>query len=126
MAITAKDLISKKKIIEENKLEKITMEVKRLGGDFEFRIPDTYDITDSSSYSDGHGGQGGEAFLIQACCLSPSFKDKALLDAYEASEPVDVVNAIFFPGEIQEIAKRLLKVAGYDDDVVGSVEKVKN
>lgn len=126
MSLTAKDLISKKKVIEESKLEKVQMTIERLGGDLIFRIPDTYDVTDSSTYAESHRGQGGEAFLIQACCLSPSFKDKELLDAYETSEPIDVINAIFFPGEIQEIAKKLLAVAGYDDSAVGSVEKVKN
>ena len=49
-------------------------------------------------------------------------KAKEVQEAFGCAEPIDVVEAIFKPGEIPQIAIECMKLAGY----MGGVEAVKN
>ena len=56
-------------------------------------------------------------YVILNCVVEPNLKDKALLDAYECSTPLDIVACIFQPGEISRIATVLMNLAGFNTNI---------
>ena len=126
MAISAKDLIKKKKIIEEKKDKQIQIEVPETGT-FLFRIPNMLDYEDAEAYGKKRdNGYEENKFLIHACCLEPNLKDSELLEAYGVKNPIDIVDKLFMVGEVSSIATTLVKKAGFDKEAYKVVEKAKN
>lgn len=117
--LTAKALIEKRALIEKKKQGNVLIEVTGLGT-FEFRIPDFYDIEDSNANEDS------DQYLIYACCTSPNLKDKELQEAYNVSNPMDIVHAVFMPGEEAAISRILVEKAGYGAEAAKVIDKVKN
>lgn len=64
----------------------------------------------------------GDKYLCFECIKEPNLKDKALQEAYGRAVPMDIVEVIFAPGEIPQIAIECMKLAGY----MGGVEQIKN
>ena len=64
----------------------------------------------------------GDKYLCYECITEPNLKSKEVQDAFGCTEPMDVVDIIFEPGEIPQIAIECMKLAGY----MGGVEQVKN
>lgn len=64
----------------------------------------------------------GDKYLCFESIKEPNLKDKALQEAYGCAVPMDIVDIIFAPGEIPQIAIECMKLAGY----MGGVEQVKN
>ena len=127
MAISAKDLIQKKKLIEDKRDKQIEIEVPDTGT-FLFRIPNFIDYEDSEAYGKNRKQKGYESnkYLIHACCLEPNLKDTELLEAYEVKNPIDIVDKLFMVGEIQSIANTLVDKAGFDRGAYRVIEKTKN
>ena len=127
MAISAKDLIKKKKLIEDKKDKQIEIEVPETGT-FLFRVPNMIDYEDSEAYGKNRKQSGHESnkYLIQTCCLEPKLKDSELLEAYGVKNSVDLVSKIFMVGEITSIATTLVEKAGFDKEAYKVVEKAKN
>ena len=118
--LSAKDLIAKKGLIEKKKTKNINLEVSGLGL-MTFRTPSTEDLMDANEYS----GRSQD-YLIFNCSVEPNLRNKELQDAFEAEEPVDIVNKVFLPGEISELAERLTESAGFNDKAVKLVDDLKN
>lgn len=127
MAISAKDLIKKKQLIEDKKDKQIEIEVPETGT-FLFRIPNMLDYEDAEAYGKNRkqGGVEENKFLIHSCCIEPNLKDSELLEAYGVKNPVDIVSKIFMVGEISSIATTLVGKAGFDKEAYKVVEKAKN
>jgi Phage XkdN-like protein. len=71
-------------------------------------------------------GSDGNAYLIYECVIEPNLKDSALQNAYGCIKPLDIVDAIFEPGEIALLSNEIIKMAGYDESAVKVVEDLKN
>lgn len=127
MAISAKDLIKKKQLIEDKKDKQIEIEVPDTGT-FLFRVPNLEDYEDAEAYGKNRkrGGVEENKYLIHSCCIEPNLKDAELLDTYGVKNPVDIVSEIFMVGEIQSIASTLVSKAGFDKEAYRVVEKAKN
>lgn len=127
MAISAKDLIKNKKLIEDKKDKRIEIKVPKTGT-FLFRIPSLIDYEDATAYGENREQSGFEEnkYLIHTCCLEPNLSDSELLEAYGVKNAVDIVSEIFMVGEISSIATTLVKKAGFDKDSYKVVEKAKN
>ena len=126
MAISAKDLIKKKKIIEDKKDKQIEIVVPETGT-FLFRVPTLLDYEDAEAYGKKRdNGYEENKFLIHACCLEPNLKDSELLEAYGVKNPIDIVDKLFMVGEVSSIATTLVQKAGFDKDSYKVVEKAKN
>ena len=65
----------------------------------------------------------GDAYLILQQMVEPNLKDPALQEAYGCAEPLDIVEKIFLPGEVVNLAKAIMKTSGYGVDIV---EDLKN
>ncbi len=120
--LSAKELIKKRKLIEEKKRKEFIVEIKDMG-QFKFRTPDAFDVIDSQAFKDG--GYEDE-YMIYTCMVEPNPKDAELQEAFECHEPFDIVDALFLPGEKQGIAKALMEQAGYKEDIAKVVSEVKN
>lgn len=46
-------------------------------------------------------------------CVAPSFKDSTLLAKYQAATPLDVIQALLLPGEIEDLSRAVEKLTGY-------------
>ena len=64
----------------------------------------------------------GDKYMCYECIKEPDIKSKEVQDAFGCAVPMDIVEIIFAPGEIPQIAIECMKLAGY----MGGVEAVKN
>lgn len=126
MAISAKDLINNRKLIEERKDDQIEIKVPEVGT-FLFRLPTINDYQDAKAKAKNRPDEFMEnKYLIYTCCAEPALNDKELQDAYECKEPIDIVDKLFKFGEITSIAQILVDMAGFNDDYKTVVKKAKN
>lgn len=70
----------------------------------------------------------GNAYLVYNCTVEPNLANAELQKAYGVFEPMEVVGAIFEPGEVARIAGKLLELSGYSKNGILSKihEDVKN
>lgn len=61
-------------------------------------------------------------FVVYNSIVEPNLKDKELQKEFGCVEPTDIVEKIFDPGEVDEIAKACFALSGYGN----SVSKVKD
>ena len=54
-----------------------------------------------------------ECHILLEGCVDPSFKDPALLAKYQASTPLDAIQAILLPGEIEDLSRAIERLTGY-------------
>ena len=71
--------------------------------------------------SDMEAGEG-DKYMCYECIKEPDLKSKEVQDAFGCAVPMDIVEMIFAPGEIPQIAVECMKLAGYMD----GVKQVKN
>lgn len=126
MAISAKDLINKKQLIEDKKESQLEIEVPDVGT-FLFRLPTINDYQDAQAKAKNRPDEAMEnKYLIYTCCVEPALNDKELQDEFGCKEPIDIVDKLFMIGEISNIARILVEQAGFGDDYMRVVKKAKN
>lgn len=126
MAVSAKELINNRKLIEERKDDQIEIEVPEVGT-FLFRLPTINDYQDAQAKAKNRQNEAMEnKYLIYTCCVEPALNNKELQDAYECKEPIDIVDKLFMIGEITSIAQILVDKAGFNNDYKAVVKKAKN
>ena len=122
MAVSIAELIKKKGDIKAKKEALYDLETSV--GTITCRVPDSALVAESwdmDSNSDGNKN------LVFQCCVEPNLNDRELQEAYECSEPFDIVTAIFEAGEVAKIAGHLLKLAGFTGNVTSKLHtQIKN
>mgnify|MGYP002625054378 CR=1 FL=1 len=70
----------------------------------------------------------GNTYLIYNCAVEPNLASAELQKSFGVFEPLEIVNALFEPGEIARIAGKLLEISGYTkNNILAKVhEDVKN
>lgn len=112
MFTSAKDLIERKTEIAKRLSEKITVKIDGLG-EWRFKVPSAEEIIDAQTYGKNHSeSNAGDAFLVYNQCEEPNLRDQELQAAFDVSGP-EVLNKLLRPGEADELAKLLMKKAGY-------------
>lgn len=61
--------------------------------------------------------------MVVEAIKEPSFKSKELMEKYDAITPVDLINKILLPGEIEEIYILLSKMNGYRKETIEEIKK---
>ena len=61
--------------------------------------------------------------MVIEAIKEPSFKSKELMDKYDAITPVDLMNKILLPGEIEELSLLVSKMNGYRKDNIEEIKK---
>lgn len=64
----------------------------------------------------------GDKYMCLESVREPNLKSRELQEAFGCNEPMDIVEKIFLPGEIPQIAIACMKLAGY----MGGVDEIKN
>ena len=59
-------------------------------------------------------------------CVVPNFKDAAEISSVGCSSPEQFLYSRLLAGEIVELAQQIVKLSGFDQDIDGQVEEVKN
>lgn len=118
--LTLAELLRRKEQMLESKKVKKTLDlyVKSLDAVITISEPDGALCRDANDMEAGEG----DKYLCYECIIEPNLKSKEVQDAFGCTVPMDVVDIIFAPGEIPQIAIECMKLAGY----MGGVEAVKN
>lgn len=112
MFTSAKDLIARKTSIEQRLSEKITVRIDDLG-EWCFKVPSAADIIDAQTYGKNHSeSNSGDTFLVYNQCEEPNLRDQEMQASFGVSGP-EVLFKLLHPGEVDELAKVLMKKAGY-------------
>ena len=113
--LTLAELLRRKEQMIASKKIKKTMDlyIKSIDSVITIEEPDGALCRDAN---DMEAGEGDE------CIKEPDIKSKEVQDAFGCAVPMDIVEIIFAPGEIPQIAIECMKLAGY----MGGVEAVKN
>lgn len=116
MAISVQDLIAKKEAIEAKK--KQTYDFETSIGAVTATMPTLSFMTEMSNMEDS---SAADQFLILSMVTAPNLKDKELQQAYDCTEPLDIVQKLFLPGEIGELTKAILKTAGFGKGIEAKI-----
>lgn len=118
--LTLQELLRRKEQMLEAKKIKSTKELYIASIDATITIEEP----DSALCRDAMGMDDSDAdkYMCYECIKEPNLKSKDVQEAFGCAEPMDIVEAIFKPGEIPQIAVACLKLAGF----AGGVEAVKN
>lgn len=118
--LTLAELLRRKEQMIESKKTKKTLDlyVKSIDAVITVAEPDGALCRDANDMEAGEG----DKYLCYECIIEPNLKSKDVQDAFDCAVPMDVVDIIFAPGEIPQIAIECMKLAGY----MGGVEAVKN
>ena len=57
-----------------------------------------------------------EMDLIVHGVVEPDFRDSRLLEKFHVQDPAEIVKAIFLPGEIVKISKKIVELSGIDEE----------
>ncbi len=98
-------------------------EVKRLSRDL--GTPFVLELRGLSynQYQDLAGSKFSNIDIMLEGVVEPNLRDPRLLSQYKAATPVDVVKAIFLPGEIADIARQIEKLTGFRGDTLKEIQK---
>ena len=123
--LTLAALIDQKERILARKNQTCDLYIKSLGGTVTVQAPTPSLIEDVLEMK---GGDGDKYMTFQSV-IDPCLRDSQIMDAYGVSDPMELVEKLFMPGEIAKISTECMKLAGYDAGSVtpaDQVEKVKN
>ena len=112
MAVSIEELIAKKDEIKAKKAAKYALETSI--GDIIVRLPTSGIIADAWNFN---SSMDGNKYVILECTVEPNLKNAELQKAYGVGDPMDIVPALFQPGEITRIASAILDKAGYKENI---------
>lgn len=120
--VTLKDLIGNKDNIQGRREETRELFIKSLDGVITIKKPNRQLCLDAIDMEDS---MNADVFVVYNCVIEPNLKDTELHKAYGVVEPDEIVTTIFEPGEISNISRECLVLAGYSNSVE-IVDDIKN
>ena len=122
MAVSIEELIAKKDEIKAKKAAKYALETSI--GDIIVKLPTSGIIADAWNFNNS---MDGNKYVILECTVEPNLKNAELQKAYGIGDPMDIVAALFQPGEITRIASVILDKAGYKENIrIKLANEIKN
>ncbi|PEB56243.1 hypothetical protein CON65_15920 [Bacillus pseudomycoides] len=112
--LTVTDLMKNKEQyqVKENVTEEVYID--RLGASVTIRKPEKSLCIEGMQMAQDPNLVGkSDAFIVYNVLVEPNLKDKQLQKEFGCVEPTDIVDKIFEPGEIGNIAKLALELVGY-------------
>lgn len=118
--LTLAELLRRKEQMLESKETKKTLDlyVKSIDAVITVEEPSGALCRDTNDMEPGEG----DKYMCYECIVEPNLKDAEVQKQFGCTNPMDIVDVIFAPGEIPQIAIECMKLAGY----MGGVEAVKN
>ena len=116
--VTLAQLIDRAEQRKENKVETKKFYVESLGGYVIARKPLRHEIEEMVE------SEAGDELVVYECVVEPNLKNTELLK--QVKRPLDIVGLVFEPGEVSNLARKILSMAGYGSDSVEEVNEVEN
>lgn len=121
--LTLADIVKKKEQILDSKKKIGNIYVPSLGGYIVVEKPDRELLADAQDFDNG---MESNVHLVYNCIVEPDLKDKKTQEEFGTHTPKELVQVLMNDGEIGEIAKQLMTLAGYGETGVKLVEDIKN
>lgn len=120
--LTIEDILKRKDFFKEKKKETKKLYIKSIDSCILIEKPSKELIYDSQDMQDE---KDSDAYLVYECIKEPNLHSKELLDSFkdEIVQPFDILFEIFDTLEVTNIARELVKMAGYSS--VEEVEELK-
>ncbi|WP_274363712.1 phage tail assembly chaperone [Paenibacillus thermotolerans] len=126
--LTISDLMAKKEELKTKQPKRMKLYVSSLGGEIVIQEPgrelalETINMATVPATSDK-----ADPHIVYHCVVEPDLKNKELQTQFECTEPTDIVDMIFEPGEVSEISNFILQLSGFGGKSVKKVdEELKN
>lgn len=121
--LTVTDLINNKEQYTVKNDKKEELYIDRLGVDITIRQPEKSLCLEALEMAkDDEQVEKADVYIVYNIVTQPNLKDAELQKEFGCVEPMDIVSKIFENGEITEIAKVGLELAGF----FSGVQKVKH
>ena len=115
MAVSIEELINKKDEIQ--KYKNLEYDLETSIGEITVKLPTRSLVLESNKLEDGES----DAYLVYHVVVAPDLADKKLQEAYKCGEPTDIVKALFRPGELTAISRKVIALSGYGKDIKSQV-----
>lgn len=121
--LTLEELVRRKVQMLEAKGKPKTEElyIESLDGTITITAPTRALVMDSQNMGDN---AEADAYFVLQIVTDPPLTQVA--KEYGVAEPIDIVDILFTPGEVSQIAQRGLALAGYNTESVRPVKEIKN
>lgn len=118
--LTLAELIRRKEqaAAAKNKRPCAELYIPSLDGTILIEAPSYDVVADAADMS----ARDGDKYLCYMCVKEPELKDASLAEAYGCAQPMDAAEAVFMPGEISQIARKCMELAGFNN----GVKEIKN
>ena len=63
-----------------------------------------------------------ECHIVLEGCVEPCFRDPALMAKYQAATPLDVLQAMLLPGEIEDLSRAVERLTGYRQTTIKEIK----
>lgn len=125
--ITIADLLAQKDKIKKKEPKKQTLFVASLDGVITIQEPERAIALEALQMAqDSEREDLADPYLVYHCVVEPNLKDPVLQSEFGCTEPTDIVDMIFRPGEVSMIGGFALKLAGFATGVRAVDEEIKN
>lgn len=120
--VTLQELIAKRENIKDKR--KLKYEISTSIGDVVAVLPDAALVAEALDMATSFETN---KYIVYNSIIEPNLKNEELQKVYGVLEPVEIVTAIFLPGELTRIANKLFELAGFKGKLVAKVhDEVKN
>ena len=109
--LTLAELLRRKEQMLADKKVKKTKDlyIKLIDAVITITEPDAALCRDANDMEPGEG----DKYMCYECITEPNLRSKEVQEAFERASPMDVVELVFAPGEIPQIAIECMKLAGF-------------
>lgn len=125
--VTIASLMEQKDKLKNKKAKQQTLFIASLGGEIIIQEPDRSVALEAMAMTHDEQKQDmADPYLVYHCVVEPNLKDATLQKEFGCTEPMDIVDMIFQPGEVASIGGFALKLAGYATGVRAVDQEIKN
>ena len=119
--LTLAELIRRKEQMLDGRRRNAEAElyIPSLDADIIIRMPSRDVVRDASEMDDG------DTYLCYKCIKEPEISAPELAAEFGCVQPMDIVEKLFLPGEVRDIAIECMKLAGYNNGVRSVKKEIK-
>lgn len=120
MAVSIDELIQKKEELANRKKRQFDLQTS--AGAMTVKLPTRALIAEATDLE-----TGSDDYILMNTIVAPDLSDKNLQKAYGCVEPTDIIGKIFDAGEIVQMVRKIMELAGWRQDIQADLhEEVKN
>ena len=122
MAVTLQELIAKRETIKDKR--SLKYDISTSIGDITAVLPTAELVAEALDMTPSFEAN---KYIVYNCIIEPNLRDAELQKVYGVAEPMDIVTAVFLPGELTKIANKLLDLSGFKGKLVTKIHnEIKN